>query len=131
MKYSLILIFLFCCSIVYTQPAAHMQKEKKANIIFECKTLDLGVVDSANGDVVVDFIFSNMGEIPLIIYDVKPSCGCIVPNWSKKPVEPGKKGKLKVKLNMGKAKGRIVKTIFIESNAEQDVILLKLKAEIH
>ena len=42
------------------------------------------------------FEFFNPGETPLIIYDVKTTCGCTAANWTKTPIRPGKSGIISV-----------------------------------
>ena len=44
-----------------------------------------------------NFEFINTGGYPLVIYDVKTSCGCTVPEWTKKPIKPGGTGEIKIK----------------------------------
>lgn len=78
----------------------------------------------------VNFIFSNKGKTPLVIYDVKASCGCTVPTWPKAPIKPDGKSLIKVDFETKKQKGVFTKTIFVESNANEDVILLKLKGKV-
>ena len=75
-------------------------------------------------------IFSNKGKTPLVIYDVKASCGCTVPTWPKAPIKPDGKSLIKVDFETKKQKGVFTKTIFVESNANEDVILLKLKGKV-
>ena len=36
-----------------------------------------------------EFKFTNKGKVPLIIANVRASCGCTTPDWSKDPVPPG------------------------------------------
>ena len=56
-------------------------QNKKAVITFEKTVIDYGTVDKgANG--VRDFVFTNTGDAPLIISNVKSTCGCTIP---KKP----------------------------------------------
>lgn len=38
-----------------------------------------------------------MGEAPLVINDVITSCGCVAVEYSKEPVQPGRKLNLKIK----------------------------------
>jgi hypothetical protein len=42
------------------------------------------------------FGFSNPGKTMLIIYEVKTSCGCTVPEWTKEPIRPGKNGTIAI-----------------------------------
>ncbi|MDL1914146.1 MAG: DUF1573 domain-containing protein [Bergeyella sp.] len=65
-------------------------------ISFENPTIDYGTVkQGSNGS--REFIVKNIGNKPLIISSVKPSCGCTTPSWSKEPILPGKTGKIEVK----------------------------------
>lgn len=104
---------------------------EKPKIFFSNKTIDLGIIPSEKTPCVsVNFIFSNKGKTPLVIYDVKASCGCTVPTWPKAPIKPDGKSLIKVDFETKKQKGVFTKTIFVESNANEDVILLKLKGKV-
>lgn len=43
--------------------------------------------------------FTNIGEVPLYILDVYGTCGCTVPAWPKRMIEPGRGGFISVKFN--------------------------------
>jgi len=102
-----------------------------AKIDFKSDTIDYGTVskDSDNGLRV--FEFTNTGDAPLIITDVKSTCGCTVPTKPKDPIAPGKTGKIEVKYNMNP--GPIRKTITVQSNAVNvpgGTVALKIKGEV-
>ena len=59
------------------------------------------------------------GDKPLIISEVKPSCGCTTPEWSKDPILPGKSTQIKVGYNTG-IKGAFNKLIEVYSNDPQN-----------
>lgn len=61
------------------------------------------------------FTFKNTGNKPLILSNVKASCGCTVPEWDKDPILPGKTGKIKVGYNTN-IKGSFSKSIDVYSN---------------
>ena len=84
-------------------------------IEFKEETINYGEVEKGKDDGIRIFEFTNTGDAPLIITNAKSSCGCTVPEWSKEPIAPGGKGKIKVQYNMNP--GPISKTITIESNA--------------
>ena len=44
-----------------------------------------------------DFVFKNTGKDPLIITNVKSSCGCTVPTYPQSPVKKGETGIINVK----------------------------------
>lgn len=64
------------------------------------------------------FYFTNTGDKPLVIQQAMSTCGCTVANYTKTPVEPGKKGQIKVTYNgSGKQKGHFQKVITVRTNA--------------
>lgn len=105
--------------------------QDKTEMFFQNRTIDLGMISSKNTPIVsVNFIFFNNGKTPLVIYDVKASCGCTVPTWPKAPIKPNGRNLIKVDFDTKKQKGVFTKTIFVESNSKEDVILLKLKGKV-
>ena len=86
-----------------------------AKIEFKEETINYGEVEKGKDDGIRIFEFTNTGNEPLLIKNVKSSCGCIVPEWPKEPIAPGAKSQIKVQYNMNP--GPISKTITVESNA--------------
>lgn len=94
-------------------------------------TIDYGTVSKDSDSGIRTIEFTNTGNAPLIITDVKSTCGCTVPSKPKEPIMPGKSDKIEVKYNMNP--GPIRKTITIESNASnwpEGRIPLKIKGEV-
>jgi hypothetical protein len=86
------------------------------------------IVYGANGK--FDFNFTNNGTKPIIISDVKSSCGCTVPTWTKEPVEPGKQGTVSVIYNTTLA-GVFNKTVVVYSNASNSPVRLEIRGKIN
>ena len=63
------------------------------------------------------FEFTNTGNQPLIIMDVKPSCGCTHVDWDKQPVLPGQTGHISLGLKTDEQTGIFKKEIYIQSTA--------------
>lgn len=83
-------------------------------ISFDKTTIDYGKVEvGANGQRFVTV--TNTGDQPLIISNVRPSCGCTTPKWSKDPILPGKSAKIEVGYDT-KLKGPFKKSIEVYSN---------------
>lgn len=121
--------FLGLLAAVVISTAAYAQKGPK--IEFKSDTIDYGTVSKDEDNGVRVFEFTNTGDAPLIIKDVKSTCGCTVPSKPKEPIMPGKTGKIEVKYNM--APGPIRKTITVESNAvnfENGIVPLKIKGTV-
>jgi len=83
-------------------------------ISFDKTTFDYGNV-KAGSDGHRFFTVKNTGDKPLILSEVKPSCGCTTPEWSKDPILPGKSAQIKVGYNTG-IKGPFNKLIEVYSN---------------
>lgn len=76
------------------------------------------------------FSYKNTGETPLVITDVKSSCGCTIPkDWSREPLAPGAEGKFTVKFN-GKGNNKISKAITVTANTEKGREVVKISAFI-
>lgn len=97
----------------------------QAKIEFKADTIDYGTIDKGADGVRV-FEFTNTGDAPLIISDVKSSCGCTVPSKPDGPIMPGKTGEIKVKYDTNRV-NPIRKTITVMSNAETPTVALKIK----
>ena len=94
-------------------------------------TIDYGVTNKLDDTGLRVFEFTNTGNEPLEIKDVKSSCGCTIPSKPTEPIMPGKTGKIEVKYNMHT--GKINKTITVTSNAtnvEEGRVLLKIIGEV-
>jgi hypothetical protein len=58
------------------------------------------------------FQIVNTGDTPLRLDNVRASCGCTTPEWSKAPIEPGATAEIKVGYNAF-AEGAFTKTVTI------------------
>lgn len=62
------------------------------------------------------FNFKNEGNQPLLISDVRTTCGCTVPEWNKNPIAPGESDKIDVSFDTNGKEGMQVKKITIIAN---------------
>ncbi|MCH4824105.1 DUF1573 domain-containing protein [Gramella lutea] len=104
------------------------QAQKTAKMEFKSETIDYGEIKKGSDGVRV-FEFTNTGDAPLVIEDVKSSCGCTVPKKPEEPILPGKTGQIEVKYDT-KRVGPIRKTVTVYSNAEQSIKALKIKGTV-
>lgn len=100
-------------------------QEKIAKIEFKTDVIDYGTIDKGSDGVRV-FEFTNTGNAPLIISNVKSTCGCTVPKKPKGPILPGATGKIEVKYDTNRV-NPIRKTITVTSNADTPTVALKIK----
>lgn len=90
-----------------------------AQMQFSKTTHDFGQVPEAEGEVTYDFVFTNAGKSPIIITDVKSSCGCTTPEWPKQPILPGKTGTVKAIFDPKDRPGIFDKEITVSTRSEQ------------
>lgn len=100
----------------------------KAVIKWEFTEHNFGNIER-NKPAQVAFKFKNPGMIPLIILDVKPSCGCTVPTYPKEPIPGGKESEILVTFD-AKDSGYFSKEIKVITNTEDGFSLLYIKGEV-
>ena len=77
------------------------------------------------------FTYTNVGETPLIINQAVASCGCTVPEYTKKPVMPGEKGEIKITYNgAGKFPGHFKKSITVRTNGAVEMTRLYVEGDM-
>ena len=94
---------------------------------FEKEVHDFGKINEEDGEVSFTFKLINEGTSPLVIQDVRPSCGCTTPDWSKEPVLPGQTGFIKAVFNPRNRPGAFNKSLTIPTNSEPAVSRLYIK----
>ena len=76
------------------------------------------------------FRFTNSGNEPLILTNVKGSCGCTVPRWPKEPIAPGETAEILVQFNSKGKKGKQSKRVTITANTKPAQTFLTIKGEV-
>jgi hypothetical protein len=118
------LVIIALLAVVGYAPQALAQAE----ITFKQEVIDYGEIEKGSDGIRV-FEFTNTGDAPLIVSDVKSSCGCTVPKKPDGPVGPGETGEIQVKYDTNRV-GPIRKTITVYSNATEPIYSLKIKGKI-
>ena len=80
-------------------------------------TKDFGTIPEGE-NVQVSFRFRNTGASPLVITQVRPSCGCTVADQPKEPVAPGVEGHITATFNSQGHAGINRKTLFVTANTK-------------
>jgi hypothetical protein len=112
--------FLFFVLILCAQPKME----------FKTVEYDFGKVKEDKGLVSTVFEFKNKGNQPLILNNVKATCGCTTPEWTQDPVAPGKSGSIKVSYNPQNRPGQFTKNVNVFSNSEPSVVVLTIKGTV-
>ncbi|MCU0456231.1 MAG: DUF1573 domain-containing protein [Bacteroidales bacterium] len=101
----------------------------RAVITFASYDHDFGKV-SEGGKVGCIFTFQNTGTGSLLINNAVTSCGCTVPKYDNKPIEPGASGSIEVVFDTSGRSGIQTKSISVHSNASTPVVILQIKADV-
>lgn len=122
--------FNFLLSLLFVSSIGLLAQTKNARITFNEEVHNFGKIAEEKGPVTTEFTFTNTGAQPLIIQNVRASCGCTSPDWTKDPVLPGKKGFVKATFNPKGRPGPFNKSITVTSNAENSKVVLIIKGEV-
>ncbi len=120
----------FAVMLLFTAACSQNEDAKKnTEMTFkEDLTYDFGKIKQ-NSEGIHEFTFKNTGKDPLIITNVKSSCGCTVPTFPEKPLKKGETAKIHVKYDT-KRVGTFRKTITVYSNAKNSPVILHIKGEV-
>lgn len=121
-------VITICAMLVAFMGVATAQQNSKAEFKFEKETHDFGKIPQGK-PVTYEFTFTNVGSEPIIISEVRPSCGCSVAEFTKTPVKPGEKGTISVTYNAA-AKAPFTKNFTVRSNTKTPVKTLYIKGEV-
>ncbi len=130
MKKILVLLFIGLMSFsMNAQTKEDIKKDFTGPVLeFENEVIDYGEI-AVNSDGNRVFKFKNIGKAPLIISNVKGSCGCTVPTKPEEPIMPGETGEIKVKYATNRI-GPFSKTVTLTSNAYEPTVVLRIKGRV-
>lgn len=120
-------VLMAVCGSLFAQDAAIAPAE----IEFSERVHDFGQIREEDGKVTNVFEFTNKGNVPFTLTNVRASCGCTTPEWPKEPIAPGKSSFVKVTYNPSGRPGNFNKSVTItytvagDSQSKQQVINIK------
>lgn len=122
-----ILLFLLILPAFVTQVCS---QSREATMTFKSESHDFGKLKEQDGDARFSFVFQNTGAKPIVITNVKSTCGCTTPNWTRKPVNGGEEGKIDVVYHAKGRPGNFHKSIIVYSNAQNSPVTLKISGTV-
>ncbi|WP_165453937.1 DUF1573 domain-containing protein [Hyunsoonleella flava] len=120
------LLFTLIANFSFSQ-----EQTSNANIgvfLFEEEVIDYGTIQQ-NDDGLRTFKFTNRGTAPIVISNVKTTCGCTVPYYSKAAILPGESSMINIKYATNRI-GKFSKSITIISNASEPQKRLRIKGNV-
>jgi hypothetical protein len=121
-------LILLCAVVLGFAVNASAQDNQKAEFKFVEEKHDFGKIPQGK-PVTTEFVFTNIGEEPLILTQVQPTCGCTIADYTKAPVKKGEKGVIKITYNAAVA-APFNKTIVITSNAKTPQKYINIIGEV-
>ncbi len=104
--------------------------QSKPEVKFNKNVHDYGSVKEEVEVALSEFEFTNTGKTPVVIQRVITSCGCTTPSYTREPVLPGKKGKVKVAYNTIHRPGTFRKSVRVYTNVPDTVYTLTIKGNV-
>jgi hypothetical protein len=125
---SILISLVFLITISCSEKSGDKAGRKAAKIDFKETIHDFGEIEFG-GDGSFDFKFTNKGKSPLILENVRSTCGCTVPEWTREPVNPSDTGSIRVIYDTHRV-GAFSKTLIIYSNAANSPIRIFIKGRV-
>lgn len=121
MKHIILILFLLVTAqMLNAQP----------QIKFSNTEYDYGSIKEDGGVAQTVFEFVNTGNQPLVINNVKATCGCTTPEWTRTPIPPNAKGTITVGYNPQNRPGAFSKNVNVYSNTQPSVTILTIKGKV-
>jgi hypothetical protein len=121
-------LIILCAVVLGFAFAASAQDNQKPEFKFNEEKHDFGKIPQGK-PVSTLFEYTNVGEQPLIVTAVQPSCGCTIADFTKTPVKKGDKGTIKITYNAAVI-SPFNKTITITSNAATPTKVISIVGEV-
>lgn len=122
MRRSTILFLIFIATYSFAQPVEVLK--------FNEENHDFGLIKEVDGPAEFKFDFTNTAQEPVKITNVRASCGCTTPAWTREPVMPGEKGFIKVAYNPRNRPGAFHKTLTVSTDSKQSTIVLRIQGKV-
>jgi len=121
-------IILICAVFLGFAFNASAQDNQKAEFKFNEEKHDFGKIPQGT-PVTTVFTFVNTGVEPLILAEVRPTCGCTIADYTKTPVKKGETGKITITYNAAVV-APFTKAIVVTSNAKTPQKYLTIIGEV-
>lgn len=121
-RLSLLVVVMLTSIQLFAQVAKPLQ--------FREETFDFGRIAEEAGAVTHEFIFTNVSGRPVKILNVRPSCGCTTPDWTKDAILPGKTGFIQARFDPAGRPGFFNKTLSVTTDYDGGTVVLQIKGQV-
>ena len=122
MKKAGIIIIMLVSTVAFGQAIEELK--------FTEQNHDFGLIQEVDGPAEYQFDFTNTTLVPITITNVRASCGCTTPAWTREPVLPGDSGFIKAVYNPRNRPGPFHKTLTVTTNGKVSSIVLRIQGKV-
>ncbi len=123
-------IRLFVALFVIMFASMQILWAQDAALRFDTVKWDFGEIVEDAGSVEHTFNFQNISSAPVVILNVKSSCGCTTTEYSRKPIKAGEKGSIKVVFDPVNRPGHFRKAIKISTSAAEQPMEVEIEGVV-
>ena len=107
------------------------QTPKGADIELQTNVIDLGELSQEDDKQIVRLVYTNTGDVPLVVTEVRTSCSCTTVKHDRGKLLPGERAAITITMDPAKApEGSFYRVLKVYSTASSGVKHITLKAEI-
>ncbi|MEG1643765.1 MAG: DUF1573 domain-containing protein [Bacteroidales bacterium] len=99
-------------------------------IDFRETTFDFGTFSESDKYATHTFNFTNIGDAPLVITNVRATCGCTTPEYTTAPIAQGESGEIKITYSASGRPGKFSKVITVIANTVIPETTLSIKGDV-
>lgn len=96
--------------------SVQLNAQQAEPLTFSESSYSFGSIKEEGGPVLHEFTFTNTSTEPVQITNVKASCGCTTPDWTRELVQPGAKGFIQAQYNPRNRPGKFNKSLTVNHN---------------
>lgn len=124
-------LFILLGLLAFGTHSTLAEPPKGADIELSTSVIDLGEISQDDGKQMVRLTYTNTGDIPLVVTEVRTSCSCMSVEYERGKVLPNERSTINITLNPAKApKGQYIRVMQIYSTATSGVKRVTVKAQI-
>ena len=116
--------------VLMISPVLLIAQQLEPELKFVEETHDFGLIKESDGPAEYKFEFTNTSQAPITITNVRASCGCTTPAWTREPVLPGKSGFITAVYNPKNRPGPFNKTLTVTTNGQKNTIILRIQGKV-
>ncbi|MFP4287850.1 MAG: DUF1573 domain-containing protein [Bacteroidales bacterium] len=124
-------LFIATIALLLGTAVAISQESEGAVLKFEEEVLDLGELYTDEvSQTKLDIQFTNEGDKPLVLSNVRGCCGTRIHEWPHEPVLPGEEGTIKIEYRIAPRAQKISRTVTVTSNAEKPNSVFRITGQV-